>query len=518
MTGRHLESVLASEPGPHVGALFDFDGTIIAGYSAFALLQEKLERRELSAEQIIETANAMVQYSLGSIGFSGLMSSAAGLVKGISEESYRRFGEELYEKHIARRIYPESRALIQAHQARGHTVAIVSSATPYQVEPSARDLDIAHVLCSKYEVENGVFTGNIVRPLCFGEGKVLAAEGLARSHGIDLSRSFFYTDSDDDLELLERVGNPRPLNANATLQGIARQRGWPTDRFASRGTPGPVDFARTLAATGALVGAFAAGLPIWALTGSRRAATNFSVGLFGDVAAAITGLELDVRGEHNLWVSRPCVFVFNHQSKADVMIVAKLIRRDFGGVGKKEIQDMPVIGQILGYAGAVFVDRQNSGDAIRAMAPLVDAIRDDGKSIVIAPEGTRTLTPKLGPFKKGAFHLAMQAGVPIVPIVIHNAGDIAPKHEFVMRPASVRVDVLPPVDTSRWRAESIAQHVAEVRGLFLEALGQGPASTAAEPEPSAAPPATSTPARRRSPARARAKSTARAARPRRKPA
>jgi putative phosphoserine phosphatase/1-acylglycerol-3-phosphate O-acyltransferase len=112
----------------------------------------------------------------------------------------------------------------------------------------------------------------------------------------------------------------------------------------------------------------------------------------------------------------------------------------------------------------------------------------------------------------------MQAGVPIVPIVIHNAGDIAPKHEFVMRPASVRVDVLPPVDTSRWRAESIAQHVAEVRGLFLEALGQGPASTAAEPEPSAAPPATSTPARRRSPARARAKSTARAARPRRKPA
>ncbi len=505
MIGRHLESVLASEPGPRIGALFDFDGTIIAGYSAMALLQEKLERRELSAEQILETVNAMVQYGLGSIGFSGLMSSAAGLVKGVTEESYRKFGEELYEKHIARRIYPESRALIRAHQAKGHTVAIISSATPYQIEPSARDLDIEHVLCSKYELEDGVFTGKIVRPLCFGDGKVLAAEGLASSHGVDLSRSFFYTDSDDDLQLLERVGNPRPLNANSKLEGIAKQRGWPTDRFGSRGTPGVLDYARTLAATGSLVGAFAAGLPIWALTGSRSQATNFSVGLFGDLAAAITGLDLDVRGEHNLWVSRPCVFVFNHQSKADVMIVAKLIRRDFGGVGKKEIQDMPVIGQILGYAGAVFVDRQNSSDAIKAMAPLVDAIRVDGKSICIAPEGTRTLTPKLGPFKKGAFHLAMQAGVPIVPIVIHNSGDVAPKHEFVMRAARVRVDVLPPVDTSRWRAASIAQHVAEVRALFLETLGQSAASAEAAPEHGAA-------------ARPRKRTAARTAKPRRKPA
>ena len=64
------------------------------------------------------------------------------------------------------------------------------------------------------------------------------------------------------------------------------------------------------------------------------------------------------------------------------------------------------------------------------MAPLIDAVKNDGKSIVIAPEGTRTLSPKLGPFKKGAFHLAIQAGVPMVPIVIHNAGDVAPKMNF----------------------------------------------------------------------------------------
>ncbi len=468
----HLQSVLESEPGPHIAALFDFDGTIIAGYSATAVLQEQFQRGEMSAEQIIGTANTIVQYGLGSLGFSGLMSTAARFMKGVTEESYQKFGEELYEKHIARKIYPESRALIEAHQAKGHTVAIVSSATPYQIEPTARDLDIQHVLCSQYEVRNGVFTGKIVRPLCFGKGKVLAAEGLAATHGLDLSKSFFYSDSDDDLLLLERVGKPRPLNPNVALVNIARKHGWPLDRFASRGTPMPIDYARTILAIGSMAGAFVAGMPIWALTGSRRTATNFSVGLFADIATAITGVTLDVHGEKNLWGARPCVFVFNHQSKADVMIIAKLIRQDMGAVGKQEIRKMPVIGQILEYAGVIFIDRSNSVDAIKAMAPLVDALTVEGRSICIAPEGTRTLTPKLGPFKKGAFHLAMQAGVPIVPIVIHNSGDVAPKHEFVMRPAKVKVDVLAPIDTSKWRAESIAKHANDVRNLFLKTLGQ----------------------------------------------
>jgi len=68
--------------------------------------------------------------------------------------------------------------------------------------------------------------------------------------------------------------------------------------------------------------------------------------------------------------------------------------------------------------------------------------------------------------------MAIQAGVPMVPIVIHNAGDVAPKNEFLMRPAKVRVDVLPAVDTSNWSVRTMNQHVAEVRGMFLEALGQ----------------------------------------------
>jgi putative phosphoserine phosphatase/1-acylglycerol-3-phosphate O-acyltransferase len=203
------------------------------------------------------------------------------------------------------------------------------------------------------------------------------------------------------------------------------------------------------------------------------------MGLFGDFATAITGVELEVEDERHLWSSRPCIFIFNHQSKADVMILAKLIRRDMGGVGKKEIKDIPILGKLMEWGGTVFVDRADGKSAIKAMEPLVEAIQKEGKSICIAPEGTRSLTPKLEPFKKGAFHLAMQAGVPIVPIVIHNATDVAPKNEFVMRPATVRVTVLPPVDTSEWQVKTLNTHVRDVRNMFLRTLGQ-PEETVAE--------------------------------------
>ena len=468
----HLQDVLDAPEGPHIAALFDFDGTIIAGYSATAMLWEKIKRREMTAEEVVETINVIAQYSTGTMGFSGLMTGAAKFMKGVTEDSYFEFGEELYEKHIARKVYPEARALIEAHRAKGHTIAIVSSATIYQIEPTARDLDIEHVLCSQYEVENGEFTGNIIRPLCFGEGKVIAAENLAADYGLDLDQSYFYSDSYDDIELLERVGKPRPLNPNTKLREVARENDWPLEKYESRGQGKPVDYVRTIYATGSLIGSAIASLPIWALTGSQREAMNFSTGLFGDIATALTGCELQVTGEENLWTSRPCIFVFNHQSKADVMILAKLIRRDMGGVAKKEVRDTPVIGKLMELAGTVFIDRANAGSAIKAMAPLIDAVKIDGKSIVIAPEGTRTLSPKLGPFKKGAFHMAIQAGVPMVPIVIHNAGDVAPKNEFLMRPAKVRIDVLPAVDTSKWSIRTMNQHVAEVRGMFLEALGQ----------------------------------------------
>jgi putative phosphoserine phosphatase/1-acylglycerol-3-phosphate O-acyltransferase len=471
--GTLLQEIAASPRGPQVAALFDFDGTLIAGYSATALIREQLRRGDLSLLDLAEVVGAMASFGLGRLGFSRMVEVNARFMRGIAEASYEAVGEELYNSQIARRIYPESRALVEAHLARGHTVAIVSSATPYQVQPAATDLGIDHLLCTRLEVEDGRFTGRVIRPTCFGEGKVKAAEGLAQDLGADLDRSFFYSDSTDDLQLLERVGHPRPLNPGNSLAHIAHERQWPVARFGSRGRPTPGQFLRSVAATGSLVTSFIAGLPIYALTGSRRESQNFSLSLFGDTAAALIGLDLNVEGEQHLWSQRPAVFVFNHQSKADLVIIAKLLRRDFAGIGKREIKrENPLIGLALAYGGVVLIDRDNTSSAIEVISPLVNLMRNERKSVVLAPEGTRTVSPRLAPFKKGAFHLAMQAGVPMVPIVIRNAGDVAPKGDFVFRPATVDVQVLPPVDTSGWRRETLDEHVREVRNMFARTLGQ----------------------------------------------
>jgi putative phosphoserine phosphatase/1-acylglycerol-3-phosphate O-acyltransferase len=467
-----VAEILKLPDGPEIGAFFDFDGTVISGYSVMTFIKEQIRRGHLSPRELVELLSAMASFGLGNLGFSAMMLAASQFLRGIREDSYANFGEELFESHIARLIYPESRALVRAHLKKGHTVAIVTSATPYQVRPAARELGIENVLCTELEVEDGVFTGAVVQPACFGPGKVAAAESLAEQCGTDLDKSFFYTDSYDDIQLLERVGNPRPLNPNNKLLAISERRGWPVRRFGSRGQPQVTDILRSAMLPVSMVGSFLAGFPIWALTGSRRDALNFSISLFADTASALIGLNLNIVGEQHLWSHRPAVFIFNHQSNIDLVIVARLMRRDITGIGKREIRDIPVLGRVMESAGIVLIDRHDTASSIEALTSLVDTMRVEGKSVCMSPEGTRALTPKLARFKKGAFHLAIQAGAPIVPIVIHNSNDVQPKGDMIVHPGTVDVEVLPPIDTSEWSASTIDKHVAFVRNQYLEVLDQ----------------------------------------------
>ena len=220
-------------------------------------------------------------------------------------------------------------------------------------------------------------------------------------------------------------------------------------------------------------------VPTWILNRSRRDAVNLAVTTWGEFGTALAGIDVRARGEQHVWERRPAVFLFNHQSAIDVLIIAKLLRRDFNAIAKQELALNPLVGPVFRVADTVFVDRRNHEKAIEALRPVVNSLRS-GMSLAIAPEGTRSLSDRLGRFKKGPFHIAMQAGVPVVPIVIHNAIDVLPKGGFFVRPTAVHVDVLPPIDTTDWRPESVDRHVAAVRSQFLETLGQ---RQDAQPEP-----------------------------------
>jgi len=222
-------------------------------------------------------------------------------------------------------------------------------------------------------------------------------------------------------------------------------------------------------AYGSVLPSAGVGLATGLLTGSRREALNVMGSLWGDLAIALAGVDLRVTGEENLWSQRPAVFIFNHQSGLDAMVAIKLLRRDMTGVAKRELQRNPIFGPIFMAAGVVFIDRGDTRKAIDALEPAVQALRQ-GLSLAIFPEGTRSETTRVGPFKKGAFHIAMQAGVPIVPVILKNTVDALPKHAIVLRPATVEVEVLPPVDTSRWTREGLEDEVRAIRDAYLEVL------------------------------------------------
>ena len=474
-----IREIREGPTGSKVGAFFDLDQTLLAGFSASSFMRERISSGQMSPKEMSSSFYGALSFALGRTGFSGLMAATTAAYRGVAESTLEEIGEEVFRKHLATQIYPESRALVDAHRAAGHTVAIISSATRYQAEPLARDLGIEHVLCTELGVEGGVFTGDVVHPTCWGEGKAVAGRSLAMREGLDLDESYFYTDSHEDLPLLEAVGRPRPLNPNRQLAQIAKERRWPVRRFRSRGRPGWDNVLRTGLTYASLGPSLLAGAAAGLVNGSLREAVNVGGSVWGDLATSLAGIDLRVEGEEHLWSHRPAVFIFNHQSGLDPILMIKLVRRDVTGIGKKEIQRNPIFGPIFSAAGAVFVDRADTGRAIEALKPAVQALKE-GRSLVIAPEGTRSLTPRLGPFKKGAFHLAMQAGVPIVPVVFHNALDAFPKDATFVRPATVEAEVLPPIDTRDWQVEELNDRIREVRALYLDALGQSEAPKRAD--------------------------------------
>ena len=141
------------------------------------------------------------------------------------------------------------------------------------------------------------------------------------------------------------------------------------------------------------------------------------------------------------------------------------------GIAKQEITKIPVFGLAYKLSGHLLLDRANKERAIASMNALAEIVRKNRLSIWLWPEGTRSRNGELLPFKKGFVHLAIATGLPIVPIVTHNAPQVWPVASFRFSPGDVKVEVLDPIDTSNWSVDQIDSHVAEVRALYSNALG-----------------------------------------------
>jgi 1-acyl-sn-glycerol-3-phosphate acyltransferase len=188
---------------------------------------------------------------------------------------------------------------------------------------------------------------------------------------------------------------------------------------------------------------------------------------WGRGALALVGARLDIEGAEHL--AGPAVYVSNHQSQVDVALLPAILPRKIRWVAKKELKRIPLWGWAFAKAGAVLIDRQ---DPRGAVAAIRDGIKElpEGWSVAVFPEGTRTRSGEMNRFKKGAFHIAMQTVLPMVPIGLDGARDIIPADAWVTRPGVVYVTVGEPIPTSDWKVATMNQHVAHVRQRVVECI------------------------------------------------
>ncbi|HSE83573.1 MAG TPA: lysophospholipid acyltransferase family protein [Thermodesulfobacteriota bacterium] len=174
---------------------------------------------------------------------------------------------------------------------------------------------------------------------------------------------------------------------------------------------------------------------------------KYAVRPWGYYALKACGVKLDVEGLENL-SEEPCVIMYNHQSAFDIFAFAAALPIPWKGVMKKEVARIPFVGWVTKMGGHYFVSRDGSIKDINELKKMVERIRS-GPSVLIAPEGTRSPDGRLLPFKKGGFVLAMQAGVPVVPMVIYGGNDINPKGSKKIIPGTMKVKILPPINVKQ---------------------------------------------------------------------
>jgi len=471
-----VAEVDASPVGPHIGAFFDLDGTLVAGFTVAAQTKDRLRRREVGAGEFLHLMQLALEYRLGRREFENLIEGGVRTAKGRLAEDVDEMGERVFRQYVVDQIYPEMRELVRAHQRRGHTVMLTSSAMTMQVMPVARYLGIDHVLCNRFVVdEHGILTGDMERPVVWGATKATGVQQFAADHQVDLRSSYFYADGDEDLALMYLVGNPRPTNPGPRLTKVANHRGWPVLRFSSRGSGSPLARVRGLAGVGSLAPLAAGALGIAVLTRSRRNGVNFLTRYWPETVLALNGVKLNVTGARNLTARRPAVFLFNHRNNFDGFMVAALVREDWTAVAKKELESNLVFGLLGKLLDTAFIDRADTAAAVAALQPVEEAARG-GLSILIAPEGTRLDTDAVGPFKKGAFRIAMATGLPIVPIVIRNSESVAGRNATTLNPGTVDIAVLAPISVDDWTHEDLPERIELVRARYLKTLADWPAA------------------------------------------
>jgi len=189
---------------------------------------------------------------------------------------------------------------------------------------------------------------------------------------------------------------------------------------------------------------------------------RFAPIIWGKVMIYTTFVRLKLLGKHNIKPKQSYIVVANHQSNYDVFAFYGWLPVDFRWVMKKEMRKVPILGIFCEKAGHIFIDRKNTEEAVKSLQEAANKIRN-GTSILFFPEGTRNDKKELLPFKKGAFKMALDLKLPVLPVTIRGSNDIMPLNQIAVFPGRIELIIHEPIDTLKYNdADSLLIETREV--------------------------------------------------------
>jgi putative phosphoserine phosphatase/1-acylglycerol-3-phosphate O-acyltransferase len=409
-------------------AIFDLDRTLLAGASG-PIISRALKSvglvsdRSIPGEDLIFRAFNIVGENRPSM---MLTRQAVRLANGWSRATARQAGD-IAAAELLVHVQPYAHILIEEHRAEGRLVAIATT-TPYDmVKPLGDLLGVDAVIATRYGERDGAYDGTLDGPFVWGKGKLEAVRAWAEAEGVDLGESYAYSDSFYDAPLLGAVGHPVVVNPDPRMRVLAVARRWPTIHL---DVP--------------------PGVPKLAGIEPQKAIMPFAR------PELVLYANLDIAGTDNIPAHGPAIICGNHRSYYDPLAMGFTMARRGRPVrflGKKEVFDAPIVGDLARAMGGIRVERGTGSDEpLKEAAAALEA----GELVAIMPEGTipRGLAffdPELKG-RWGAAKLAAMTKAPVIPVGLWGTEKVWPRNAKipnlwnVTNPPDVRIRVGGPVD------------------------------------------------------------------------
>jgi 1-acyl-sn-glycerol-3-phosphate acyltransferase len=187
----------------------------------------------------------------------------------------------------------------------------------------------------------------------------------------------------------------------------------------------------------------------------------------------VSGVKVKVYGLEHIDLSRSAIYMSNHQSNFDIPVFFSALPVQFRWLAKAELFKIPIFGRGMRGAGYISIDRSDRNSAVRSLKRAAESIRN-GTSVLIFPEGTRSADGNLLPFKSGGFFVAIDAGVPIIPMAVQGTFDVMPKHRNIIRSNDVQIVLRPPIDATDYTRHTKNDLMTHVRSEILAAMAEKP--------------------------------------------